>query len=382
VIGEDRVQKLIKTAQTGEIPFEYRFTPGATPEKVQQWAREDLARLGVKDVEGVIQRGRLTPQELRDVLQRSSDLWNFKSNALDLPRGWRKSPLANTILQFKSFGWQQARLVADVLTREVLVRKNPLPLIRLLAGTALTGELAIALTNFLTGDDRMETSKARRVLNDWAFVGTFGIMNEIAKSNLVDAFMGPSTKLLGQTIPGMAAQLWGGKKSVVEAGRELALGQVALGRTLEKRIRTRDEQSFDTFMTRARTASRQSKAQALENFTMSPGFSQTNGIWDAAADGSYYLFRERMDRLALGGVNPMKSILQTIRRRNPRLILRGLRGEAGQIYLESFGSPKEDILRAERFWRANSQTLREFGRRYMREDWVRKTKGRVLVMAD
>lgn len=91
---------------------------------------------------------------------------------------------------FKRFGFRQAAWIKDVVFKQELIgNKNPLPLLRLVAGGIIGGEFVIWAKNnirqFISGEPvyRKDDDIWERVLNDLAAVGSAGVLTDIISAD-------------------------------------------------------------------------------------------------------------------------------------------------------------------------------------------------------
>jgi hypothetical protein len=167
-------------------------------------ARRLLEELGI-DPDAALARGGLTGDDVLMAAKRFSDMTQFRSRPQDQPE-WASTPWGKVFFQFKTFIYNQTRLVYRTLIDEIRRGEFGRAFRNLLILSVLfplTGEAIIALRNLLTGRER-EAEGLRRWLESAAAVGSLGIfwdLFESAERRRPLAFLGgPTAAMVGDVI--------------------------------------------------------------------------------------------------------------------------------------------------------------------------------------
>ncbi len=371
-MATNRAEALLWIGREGKAKLGWRLRGiGKDPDEIRKMALNDLQYLGLKNAEEAMKRGKFTPGELRLIAKRGGDDPFFQVGPLDLPQGWAASPILKTLLQFTSFGWKQAHYVGkEFVAKDFYEHRNPIPLLRLLTGGVLTGELAIWLENLMTGDERVETTIPRRILADLFYVGTLGMVERAFAGNPSRWFTGPTGDLIIDLI-GKTTAVAKGDKTPREVGEALLQRRVSGIGFMKKVVRSKAEASYESFTRRVRNAARQGKSGGLERILgVGSGLRSQSAFWNAASRGArspigYEDFSAEAERKEKEGVNVNRSVSSLIKRRNPRVLYLSLSREEREIFKETYGDV--DFTPLLIYWRENSARLREYARKYRAE---------------
>jgi hypothetical protein len=152
---------------------------GFTTRKIQQ-IEEKLVGLGLDPLKITQRGGHLTEEELLHAGQTVSMDVNFWGDSLELPSYFR-SPTGRFITQFKSFGFQQSKLVKDHVVKPALLwaesggKKGDIgPLTRMALTMPLGGEIITDLKKFIRGRTRTDPP-VERVMTNIANAAGFGL---------------------------------------------------------------------------------------------------------------------------------------------------------------------------------------------------------------
>ena len=146
-----------------------------TPRTISQMAKIEkrLLDLGL-DPKGIVERGgNLTEQELLKAANKVSGDVNFWGDALSLPEFW-KSPAGRYLTQFKSFAFQQTKLVKDHLVKPAM-KGDWGPLTRFALLAPVGGEIIGDVKALVRARGRRDQSSAERILEDYAQGAGFGL---------------------------------------------------------------------------------------------------------------------------------------------------------------------------------------------------------------
>ncbi|MCC6710688.1 MAG: hypothetical protein IT492_24260, partial [Gammaproteobacteria bacterium] len=191
-------------------------------------ARRKLAELGI-DVDRAMVRGKISGDELLIASKRLVDASQFRARPQDLPE-FASDPWGKVFFQFKSFAYQQTRLVKKALVDEIRDREFGRGL-RNLAILAvlfpLAGEGVRRLRAFLTGRKRDEEG-LMRYLDDAAAVGSLGILWDLIEGSrrrkFVETAAGPSAGMAADVLQTVAT-----KPTDAEAWKKLVYRHAPLG---------------------------------------------------------------------------------------------------------------------------------------------------------
>ncbi len=374
MVAVTRAKALIEAAKQGKSFFGYSWASlGKTKEQIQKMALDDLKYLGITKPKELVKRGKLTPHDMRILMKRGGDDPYFQTAPLNMPQGFSASPILKTLFQFGSFGWKQAEFKArKFIHRELYQKRNPLPLMRMLVGGVLTGELAIVIEHLFTGEDRLETSLPRRLIEDLLFIGTFGMIERIYYANPTSWFTGPTGSLIVDSIS-KSKQVVTGELTAEEALKSFAKKRISGLRFAEKVIKSKLRSSYENFAGKVRGAAAQGKSGGLTGLLGSKVVAGSHSkLWEAAATGSYRDFKAQMNRSVRKGIDPRNSVKSLIRRRNPLAMYRSLSPEEKSFLRKHYKVLDQEISFVRKFWRSNSDQLKIYLRRYMNEDYRSK----------
>jgi len=132
---------------------------------------------------------KLTTQQRLEAMYRFATDSQLQKNVLNDPVLFN-NPKARPWCLFKRFGYRQAAWIKDnVIMHELVGNKNPLPILRLVAGGAIGGEFVIWAKNLirqtLSGEPvyRKEDAIWERVINDLVAVGSLGIISDLVSTD-------------------------------------------------------------------------------------------------------------------------------------------------------------------------------------------------------
>jgi hypothetical protein len=166
--------------QAGQLTKFLAMKPnGFVSRKIGQ-IEEKLVGLGLNPAEIVKRGGHLTEDELLHAGQTVSMDVNFWGDSLELPSFFR-SPTGRFITQFKSFGFQQSKLIKDHVVKPALLwaetggkRGDIGPLTRMALTMPAGGEIITDLKKFIRGRTRDDPPVAR-VMTNIANAAGFGL---------------------------------------------------------------------------------------------------------------------------------------------------------------------------------------------------------------
>ena len=153
----------------------------------------------------ILRRGSITFDETLLAAQRVVNKTQFRSGVLDLPLFFT-SPEGKIITQFKTFAFNQTKLLKDAILLEAL-RGNFRPIITAIAVMPILGEGVRDLKSVLTGKSRDKQGLAR-IAENMAAVGGLGILSDLYQSATVgratDFLVGPTGSDIGNLLGGIA----------------------------------------------------------------------------------------------------------------------------------------------------------------------------------
>jgi hypothetical protein len=189
-----------------------------------------------------VQGGQLTGDQILKAAKKFSDVTQFRSRPQDLPL-WASSPVGKLFFQFKTFVYNQARLIGRT-TIEEAKRGNfgraSRNLLILATVFPLTGEAIGALRSLMTGRDR-DVEGWERYLDDIGQVGALGILSDLFESvqygGVLKYAAGPAFGQIGE-IADAALRIPTAKDPWKSAGAfgKVLLKQVPLAGQLRRRI--------------------------------------------------------------------------------------------------------------------------------------------------
>ena len=169
------------SAAVGEIFIKdlYQISNKTKFGRRKQWADSWLEKFDIDPTK------KLTDEKIREGMYRFATDSQLQKNILNDPV-FMNTPYGRPLSLFKRFGVRQFNWIKDnVIKHELIKNKNPLPILRLVAGGVIGGEFVIWAKNnimqFLSGEPvyRKDDSMWERVINDLAAVGSFGVKNDI-----------------------------------------------------------------------------------------------------------------------------------------------------------------------------------------------------------
>lgn len=173
-----------------KLPHLYKWASeggGFTKGRQQTYARNTLKEWGVD------WNVPLTEAVTKKAMYRVASESQLQRNVVQEP-GWMTNPKTKVFGLFKRFQYKQIKWTKDNIIKEAA--NNPLPLLRLIAGGAVGGEVVIQakelVRSLLSGEDRERQDKIvldeetleaansiiRRAANDLAAAGTMGLLSE------------------------------------------------------------------------------------------------------------------------------------------------------------------------------------------------------------
>lgn len=146
-------------------------------------ARAHLEELGV-DPAAALSRGSLTPDDKLMAAKKFADMTQFRARPEDMPL-FASTPLGRVAFQFKSFAYNQARLIAKETVGEIRAGRPGRALrTMLVVGTLFpaAGELVRILRNGITGNEQDLDDGIEQYLYDLSQAGTLGILQNAVQS--------------------------------------------------------------------------------------------------------------------------------------------------------------------------------------------------------
>jgi len=162
--------------------------------------KDKFAQLGL-DADEIVKRGGfLTEEEGLKAAQTLSTKVNFWGDALSVPRFFR-TPWGRILMQFKSFGYQQSRLMKQHVVDPAL-RGDTGPLIRALIAQQASGEVINDVRAIGRLKPRTDAGIVR-LLNNYAAGSSFGILGDMfraaSKPGAIAGFaLGPQASDIGE----------------------------------------------------------------------------------------------------------------------------------------------------------------------------------------
>ncbi len=199
--------------QGGQLAKFVGMKPSAFTTRQIQKIEEKLVGLGLNPAEIVKRGGYLTEDELLKAGQTVSTDVNFWGDSLELSAFFRH-PVGRFITQFKSFGFQQSKLMKDFVVKPALEwaesggkRGDIGPLTRMALTMPAGGEIITDLKKFIRGRTRSDPP-VERVMNNIANAAGFGLAwdaydaTKYGVSGAMGFLTGP---IVGTQAKGMAA---------------------------------------------------------------------------------------------------------------------------------------------------------------------------------
>lgn len=164
-----------------------------------KFALKELDALEIDPKKILAQKGILQKDDVLRAAKTFTGQTQFLSRATDLPRFFTSSELGKSMMQFKSFSYQQAKFIASKTIGE-LKTGNPGRFARNLAVLAtvypMTGEVISDIRALLQGKPRT-TKGLQRYIEDATQVGAFGILSDIVNAasfsgGVANSLIGPS----------------------------------------------------------------------------------------------------------------------------------------------------------------------------------------------
>lgn len=167
-------------------------------------ARSRIEELGI-DADKAIARGSLTQEDRLMAAKKFSDLTQFRTRPEDLP-AFASTPLGRVAFQFKSFAYNQARLIAKETVDEIKSGRPGRGLRTALVVATLfpaAGELVRILRNGITGRQQDFENDVEHYFAALSSAGTLGILQDAISS----ASSGKSLEFLAGPAAGDLANL-------------------------------------------------------------------------------------------------------------------------------------------------------------------------------
>lgn len=217
-----------------------------------------VERAGIEDVNGAIARGHLTADEFAIAGKRFSDRTQGRNRVMDLPL-WMTTELGKTATQFRSYGYNQARLFTREVVDEFRAGRFGRGLRGLLIALAVFpafGELTADVRAAATGKARPE-NKFHRFVEDFFQLGTLGTISDLAQAawygRIADMLVGPAAGDLATAAEDIAKDIKAMAQDLEKTGRlqmnhytHLAKDVITrplggLGTTIRERLLTPDK---------------------------------------------------------------------------------------------------------------------------------------------
>lgn len=207
-VGDEMIAEVIRVAAGGEKEFATLFLRKVGFVQVERfnrilatvsgrmWAKDTalpallknptdakyirhLKRMGIDDVQEVIERGSFTEEQLRIIGQKVVNQTQFRYSVLDIPLYWQ-SPVGKVLTQYKSFAWQQGTFIKREIVDE-LGNGNFAPLITYLMVSQITGEAVRDVRDVLRGDFnfRKDRTALERAIENQLSVGGFSLAGDL-----------------------------------------------------------------------------------------------------------------------------------------------------------------------------------------------------------
>jgi len=199
------------------------YTNGLVKSIIKNPSNKNTARrlleLGINP-EKVVKNSGIGFDDLLGASARVVNKAQFQSTALDLPLFFT-SPEGKIMTQFKTFAFNQAKLMNEAILGEVK-RGNMKPLIQAVAIMPILGEGVKDLRGLLTGKSRDKAGLAR-IIENMTAVGGLGILGDLWTSaiynNVAGFIVGPALGDLSNAVEAMVNASQGKPKKL---GREIA----------------------------------------------------------------------------------------------------------------------------------------------------------------
>lgn len=152
-------------------------------------ARRGLMELGLSP-DKILRRGNINFEEILLGAQKIINKSQFRSGVMDLPV-WASSPEGKLMFQFKTFAFNQTKLIKDALLKEA-ARGNFKPIITAATLMPVLGEGVRDVKSVLTGKSR-DKEGLERIAENIGAVGSLGIISDLWQSgrfNSVAEFIG------------------------------------------------------------------------------------------------------------------------------------------------------------------------------------------------
>jgi len=171
------------------------------------------------DPKEVLKKGIVTDEMQQTAAQQVTNITQFRAGPLDLPLFFT-SPEGKLLAQFKTFSFNQAKMVKNLLKEEV-AKGNLRPLITAVALMPILGEGVKDLRGLLSGQVR-DSKGMERILDNISAVGAAGMLNDLWASasynNIEGAMLGPTGSDISKILEGSQRALKGKPESLTRFG--------------------------------------------------------------------------------------------------------------------------------------------------------------------
>ena len=183
-------------------------------------AIRQLKSIGI-DPEKIIAQGKILPEDILLGAKGTSDVTQFKVNAIDIPPGW-KTNIGRLLSQFKSFSFKQTIFIRDEVIKEAAAG-NVMPLVKLIALGVPASFVAQSVRNKLTGRNPSEEEKSLDIRKLDMYTKAIGsIPTDLITQGkfLADTYKNPYAtplKKIGRTISSVAGPTVGEAFNLINA---------------------------------------------------------------------------------------------------------------------------------------------------------------------
>lgn len=242
-IGFSGAEKVLRTvaANTG-IEWAKKMSKRIMKNPGDKFATKELRLLEIDPIKILNQGGKLVKDDMLRAAKTFTGKTQFLSRPTDLPRFFTSSELGKSMMQFKSFSYQQARFLAEKTVGE-LKTGNPGRFARNLAVLAtvypMTGEVIADVRALIQGKERT-TKGLARYLEDAAQVGAFGILYDAINAasfggGVANFIVGPTLSTAGKDLELFMKGIKPDTKLNASDKRYL-INQIPLGSTISNRL--------------------------------------------------------------------------------------------------------------------------------------------------
>lgn len=178
-----KLSRLVRKYPALRDPETGRFSTAHRPPKIQkqmQQIERKLMEVGLDPVKIVKRGGYLTEEETLMAAQTVSSDVNFWGDSLSLPEFFR-SPVGRYVTQFKSFGFQQSKLIKDHLIKPIKDHGDWGPFVRFAilmpaAGEIIADAKGLVRANYRRFSKEGDNGPVTRVLENIANASGFGLV--------------------------------------------------------------------------------------------------------------------------------------------------------------------------------------------------------------